>query len=290
MKVVTTRAELARARAELGTVGLVPTMGYLHEGHLSLVRAARGANDAVAVSIFVNPTQFGEGEDFERYPRDPERDLALLAAEGVDLVWVPTVDDVYPPGSATRVSVSGITDVLEGASRPGHFTGVATVVAILLNATRADRAYFGQKDAQQVLVVRRMVDDLAIPTRIVTVPTFREADGLAMSSRNVYLDEAQRAGATALVEALRAASREWTAGVRDGAALRAAMNEVLARQPQARPDYVSVADPDSLAELDTVDPTRGALCSLAVRFGTTRLIDNLLLEPEPTPAGNSAGE
>ncbi|GAB97318.1 pantoate--beta-alanine ligase [Kineosphaera limosa] len=290
MQVVTTRAELATARARLRQVGLVPTMGYLHEGHLSLVRAARAQNEAVVVSIFVNPTQFGAGEDFETYPRDTERDLQLLADAGVDLVWMPQVHDVYPPGASTSVLVSGLTDVLEGAHRPGHFTGVATVVAILLNATRADRAYFGQKDAQQVLVVRRMVDDLAIPTTIVTVPTHREGDGLAMSSRNVYLDEQQRPHATVLVQALTAASRAWSGGERDADRLRAAMTHVLAAEPLAQPDYVSVADPQTLAELSTIDPARGALCSLAVRFGRTRLIDNVVLSAADQSAVDSPAE
>lgn len=279
MKVVTTRSELAAARARLGRLGVVPTMGYLHAGHLSLVGRARMENDAVAVTIFVNPTQFGEGEDFETYPRDTERDLALLAEAGVDLVWTPTVADVYPPGACTSVSVEGLANVLEGAHRPGHFTGVATVVTILLNATRADRAYFGQKDAQQVLVVRRMVTDLAIPTTIVTVPTFRETDGLAMSSRNVYLDAQQRPHATVLVQALEAAVHAWSAGVVDGDLIRGRMMRVLEAEPLATADYVSVADPDTLDELHQVDPARGALCSLAVRFGRTRLIDNVLLPP-----------
>lgn len=280
MQVVTTRAEFAQARSQLsGSVGLVPTMGYLHEGHLSLVHRARFENDAVAVSIFVNPTQFGDARDLESYPRDTDRDLDLLRDAGVDLVWLPQVDDVYPPGFATSVAVEGITAVLEGAHRPGHFTGVATVVSILLNASRADRAYFGQKDAQQVLVVRRMVADLAIPVSIVTVPTFRERDGLAMSSRNVRLDARERRHATVLYQALDAAESAWTAGEVDGDALRAAMAQVLAADPLATPDYVSVADPESLAELDTVEASRGALCSLAVRFGATRLIDNVLLLP-----------
>lgn len=279
MKVVTTRDELSAARAGLGTLGVVPTMGYLHEGHLSLVRAARAENDAVAVTIFVNPTQFGEGEDFERYPRDPQRDLSLLEAEGVDLVWTPRVEDVYPAGFATSVSVSGLTSVLEGASRPGHFTGVATVVTILLNACRADVAYFGQKDAQQVLVVRRMVTDLAMPTRIVTVPTFRETDGLAMSSRNVYLDPEQRSHATVLVQALDAAVHAWSQGEEGADLIRRRMGAVLEAEPLARPDYVSVADPHTLAELERVDPAQGALCSMAVRFGATRLIDNVVLPP-----------
>ncbi len=279
MLVVTTRSELAAARARLGELGLVPTMGALHEGHLSLVRTARAENSAVAATIFVNPTQFSAGEDFETYPRDLDRDLSLLEAHGVDLVWTPGVDDVYPAGFATHVQVGGITGVLEGASRPGHFTGVATVVTILLNATRADRAYFGQKDAQQVLVVRRMVADLAIGTRILTVPTYREEDGLAMSSRNAYLDPAQRAAATVLVRALDAAVHSWSQGVVDADLIRGRMLAVLDDEPLAQPDYVSVADPANLAELSTLDPLRGALCSLAVRFGRTRLIDNVLLAP-----------
>lgn len=284
MLVVRTRSELSAARAEFADVGFVPTMGSLHEGHLSLVRAARSENSAVAVSIFVNPTQFAAGEDFETYPRDLDRDLALLEEQGVDLVWTPGVRDIYPDGASTSVSVAGLTSVLEGACRPGHFTGVATVVTILLNATRADRAYFGQKDAQQVLVVRRMVTDLAIPTQVVTVPTYREDDGLAMSSRNVYLDPEQRAHATVLVEALDAAAHAWSQGLTDADLIRGRMAAVLDAEPLGRADYVSVADPTTLAELREVDARRGALCSLAVRFGGTRLIDNVLLPPHDTAA------
>ena len=181
MRVVTTRDELSCARAELGTVGLVPTMGYLHDGHLSLVRAARSANDAVVVSIFVNPTQFGPGEDLASYPRDLDRDLAMLEAEGVDLVWTPRVEDVYPAGSSTHVSVGGVTEVLEGARRPGHFDGVATVCTILFGAVRPTRAYVGQKDAQQTVVIRRLVEDLALGLEVCVEPIRREPDGLAMS-------------------------------------------------------------------------------------------------------------
>lgn len=279
MRVVTTRAELADARAALGPVGLVPTMGYLHEGHLTLVREAKAAKDAVVVSIFVNPTQFGAGEDFDTYPRDTERDLALLEAEGVDVVWIPAVQDVYPPGSSTRVQVSGVTEVLEGAHRPGHFTGVATVVTILLNATRATRAYFGQKDAQQVAVVRRFVEDLALGVDIVTVPISREPDGLAMSSRNVRLTASERAIAPVLYRALQAAENAYDAGERHAAVLREAAQGVLATRTAVRPEYVSVADPGTLAELESVDPDEGALVSLAAHLGDTRLIDNVVLAP-----------
>ena len=278
MRVVTTRAELAEARAALGTVGFVPTMGFLHEGHLSLVRAARSENDDVVVSIFVNPTQFGPGEDFETYPRDTERDLALLEAEDVDVVWTPGVTDVYPAGSSTRVQVSGVSEVLEGAQRPGHFTGVATVVTILLGATRPTRAYFGQKDAQQVAVVRRFVDDLALGVPIVTVPIAREADGLAMSSRNVRLTAQERRVAPVLYRGLRAAEAAYASGERRAPALRAAVEQVLATEPALTPEYLSVAHPGTLAECETVDAA-GALVSLAARLGSVRLIDNVLLGP-----------
>lgn len=281
MKVVTTRAELAAARAEFGDLALVPTMGFLHEGHLSLVRAAKADRGAVAVSIFVNPTQFGPTEDLTSYPRDLERDLALLREAGADLVWTPEVADVYPPGFSTYVDVEGVTDVLEGAHRPGHFRGVATVVSILFNAVRPTAAYFGQKDAQQCVVLRKMVADLAMGIELVIAPTVREADGLAMSSRNAYLDEVHRGAATVLIRALRAAQAAWAGGETDAEALRSRMRAVLVAEPLADVNYVSVADPDTLAELTTVDPARGALASLAVRVGTPRLIDNLILAPLP---------
>ena len=279
MQVAITRADVATARAGLGTVGFVPTMGFLHEGHLSLVRQAKAENDSVVVSIFVNPTQFNDPGDLAAYPRDTERDLDLLRAQGVDLVWLPGVEDVYPPGFSSSVLVDGLTSVLEGAMRPGHFTGVATVVAILLGATRPQRAYFGQKDAQQLLVVQRMVADLAIGVEIVAVPTHREDDGLAMSSRNINLDPEQRARATTLSHALLAAETLWQKDELDADALRRAMSEVIAADPLADPDYISVADPHTLAELSLVDPARGALASLAVRYGPTRLIDNVVLRP-----------
>ncbi|WP_082176793.1 pantoate--beta-alanine ligase [Arsenicicoccus sp. oral taxon 190] len=279
MRVVTTRDELARARGDLGTVGFVPTMGYLHDGHLSLVRAARRANDSVVVSIFVNPTQFDPGEDLDSYPRDLDRDLAMLEAEGVDLVWTPRVEDVYPPGSSTRVTVGGVTDVLEGARRPGHFDGVATVCTILFRAVRPTRAYFGQKDAQQTVVIRRLVRDLALGLEVCVEPIRREPDGLAMSSRNTYLSTAERAVAPVLHRALLAAQEAYAAGHRQASDLLEAAHAVLATEPAVAVEYVSLADPDTLAELDEVDPGRGPLVSLAARLGRTRLIDSLVLAP-----------
>lgn len=276
MRVVHTIAE-ARAvrRALAGTWGFVPTMGYLHEGHLSLVRRARAENDHVAVSIFVNPTQFGPHEDYNRYPRDLERDLRLLEPLGVDLVFAPSVEEMYPPGFQTWVIVEEVSRPLEGASRPGHFRGVATVVTKLFNIIQPDRAYFGQKDAQQTVVIRRMVQDLNIPVEIVVCPTVREPDGLAMSSRNTYLSPEERQAATVLFRALQAAKARYEAGEREAERLREAMREVIGAEPLARLDYVSVADPETLQELSRVEER--ALLSLAVYIGQTRLIDNILL-------------
>ncbi len=277
MRVIATIEEFRAARAALhGTVGLVPTMGYLHEGHLSLVRRARAENDNVITTIFVNPTQFSPAEDLARYPRDLPRDLALLEAEKVDLVFAPDVAEMYPPGFGTFVDAGPITAPLEGAARPGHFRGVATVVCKLFNITTPHRAYFGQKDAQQTLVIRRMTLDLNLPVEIVVCPIVREPDGLAMSSRNVYLNPEERRAATVLFRALQAAQDRFRAGERNGDALRAAMRAVIDAEPLARADYVSVADLDDLHELEEV--TSRALASLAVRIGTTRLIDNCLLE------------
>jgi len=266
---------LRRKDGMRGDVGLVPTMGYLHEGHLSLVRAARAQNEHVVVSIFVNPTQFGPGEDFERYPRDEERDLELLRADGVDVVFMPSADEMYPSGAPTFVEVEGVTDVLEGAHRPGHFRGVTTVVAMLFNIIEPRRAYFGRKDAQQLVVVRKLVRDLHLDIEIVPAPIVREADGLAMSSRNAYLSPEERKAALVLSRALRRAEELSRGGERDGERLRAAMRELIARDPLARVDYVSVADAESLRELERVDGP--ALASLAVRIGRTRLIDNTIL-------------
>jgi pantoate--beta-alanine ligase len=277
MQIIETIGAFRKARARFDRLGLVPTMGYLHEGHLSLVRQARDECGAVAVSIFVNPTQFSPSEDLARYPRDLERDLRLLGQERADLVFAPSVEEIYPPGFSTVVDVQGVTEMLEGAARPGHFAGVATVVCKLLNIAQATRAYFGQKDAQQSVVVRKMARDLNIPTEIVVCPTVREPDGLAMSSRNVYLSPEERRSATALYRALRAAQERYAAGERSGAALRHAMRAVIGAEPLARAEYISAADPLTLRELDEVTAD-GVLLSLAVRFGKTRLIDNLLLE------------
>ena len=274
-----------RRRQGAATLGFVPTMGFLHEGHLELVRRARRENDHTAVSIFVNPTQFGPTEDLSRYPRDLERDLALLRAEDVAFVFVPTEAVMYPPDFQTRVLVGGVTQPLEGARRPTHFEGVATVVAKLFNIVRPARAYFGQKDAQQTVVVRQMVRDLNLDLDVVICPTVREADGLAMSSRNKYLEGAQRPAATVLHRSLQAASGLWLAGARDGEALREAMRAVLAAEPLARVDYVSAADPMTLAEWEgAISPGAGVLLSMAVFVGQTRLIDNFLLT-DPEPAG-----
>jgi pantoate--beta-alanine ligase len=251
-------------------------MGWLHDGHRALIRQARAESATTVVTIFVNPRQFGDPSDLDQYPRNEARDIAICEAEGVDIVFAPPVEEIYPPGSDTTVSVGALAGVLEGAARPGHFDGVATVVAILFDLVGAERAYFGQKDAQQVLVIRRMAADLAIPIEVIGCPTVREPDGLALSSRNVHLSTEERAAAPVLRRALLAARARWEGGERDGDALRAAMRDSLAAESLANVDYVSVADASTLAELDEVDGA--ALLSLAVRFGATRLIDN-----EPLP-------
>jgi pantoate--beta-alanine ligase len=279
MKTVTTIAEFRQARQALpASLGLVPTMGYLHAGHLSLVSAARRECASVAASIFVNPTQFGPNEDLAAYPRDLPRDLKLLEDAGVDLVWTPTPEIMYPPGYQTWVTVEEVTQPLEGGMRPGHFRGVATVVAKLFNAVQPDRAYFGQKDAQQVVVIRQMVRDLNFPLEIVVCPIVREPDGLALSSRNVYLDPAQRQAATVLHRALQRAVQAFQSGERQAPALRRIMTETIEAEPLARLQYVSCADADSLQELQG-PLTRRALLSMAVYLGKTRLIDNMLIEP-----------
>jgi pantoate--beta-alanine ligase len=275
MQVLKTVAEVRAARARLPDLGLVPTMGYLHEGHLSLVRRAKAECAAVAASIFVNPTQFGPNEDLSRYPRDVPRDLGLLEAAGVDIVFVPEPAEMYPPGFDTRICVGGVTDVLEGDVRPGHFDGVATVVAKLFNLVQPTRAYFGQKDAQQCAVIRKLVRDLDIPVEIVVAPTVREPDGLALSSRNSYLTPDQRAAAPAIYQALSATRALFDAGERDPEALREAVRARLGREPSIQIDYVSVAGPVSLRELSAVEGA--ALASVAVRLGGTRLIDNVML-------------
>ena len=251
-------------------------MGWLHAGHRTLIARARAENATTVVSIFVNPLQFSDPADLERYPRNEARDVAICAEEGADLVFAPSVDEVYSPGHDTSVRVGAVSEPLEGAARPGHFDGVATVVAILFNVVGADRAYFGQKDAQQLLVIRRMATDLAISTEVVAHPTVREPDGLAMSSRNVHLSPIQRATAPVVRRALLAGRARWESGERSADAIRAAMHATLAAEPLAAPDYVSVADANTLQELTTIDGP--ALLSMAVRFGSTRLIDN-----EPIP-------
>jgi pantoate--beta-alanine ligase len=277
MNTVTTIAELRARRAQLpAPVGLVPTMGYLHEGHLSLVRAARSQCVSVVVSIFVNPAQFGPNEDLSAYPRDLERDLELLGAEGVYLVWIPTPEVMYPRGYQTWVAVEELTLPLEGEKRPGHFRGVTTVVAKLFNAVRPHKAYFGQKDAQQAVVIRRMARDLDFDLEVIVCPIVREADGLAMSSRNAYLGPEERRAATVLYRALRAAEVAFRRGERDAGALRRVMTEVIEAEPLARVQYVSCADPDSLVEIPGRIVGR-ALLSLAVYVGTTRLIDNVMI-------------
>ena len=279
MRVLRTRAELRDALAEAPRpVGLVTTMGWLHDGHRALIRRARQDSATTVVTTFVNPRQFNEASDYTRYPRNEAQDLAIIESEDADLVFAPDVREIYPEGFDTTVSVGAVAQPLEGAARPGHFDGVATVVAILFGLVRADRAYFGQKDAQQVMVIRRMADDLAIGTEVVTCPTIREPDGLAMSSRNVHLSPDERAAATVLRRALLAARDGWAAGERSADALRKAMRDELATEPLADVDYVSVADGRTLAELETIDGP--ALASLAVRFGSTRLIDNELLDED----------
>jgi len=277
LRIVRTRAELREALASAERpVGLVPTMGWLHEGHRALIHRARSENATTVVSIFVNPRQFGDPADLEKYPRSEARDVALCTEEGVDLIFAPSVEEVYPPGFETTVKAGDVAVRLEGAARPGHFDGVATVVAILFDLVGAEHAYFGQKDAQQLLVIRRMALDLALPTEVIACPTVREPDGLAMSSRNVHLSPDERAAAPVIHRALAAARAKLARGERSAEALRGEMRRVLAEEPLADPEYVSVADGTTLRELDTVDGP--ALLSMAVRFGSTRLIDNELIE------------
>lgn len=279
MKIVSTVEEVRAERWSdpYLTWGLVPTMGALHEGHLSLVRRARAENDRVGVSVFVNPIQFNQRDDMEKYPRQLEQDAALLEAEGVDLIWAPPENEVYPPGFQTYVTVEDIAQPLEGASRPGHFRGVATVVAKLFHVFEPMRAYFGQKDAQQVAVLRQMVRDLAFHVDLVVCPIVREPDGLAMSSRNARLNPQERTAALVLSRALNTARDEWAQGRREADHLRRTMQTVIQAEPLARIDYVSVADPFTLREIN--GPAEWALLSMAVFIGEIRLIDNLIVEP-----------
>ena len=258
-----------------GSVGFVPTMGYLHDGHLALVKQARAENSVVVASIFVNPTQFGPTEDFKAYPRDTERDLAVLRKEKTDIVFMPSAEEMYPEGFSSWVEVEKVTDQLEGSCRPGHFKGVATVVAKLFNIVEPTRAYFGQKDAQQVLVIKKMVADLNMNLEVIVSPTVRESDGLAMSSRNIYLNPQERQAATVLFKALTLAQNTFKKGERNAETIRQQMASLISKEPLAKIEYVSIADTQTLEELSKID--RPALTSLAVRIGKTRLIDNVLV-------------
>jgi len=277
MKVIEKIAEMKEVRRRLaGPVGLVPTMGYFHEGHLSLVRRARAENSSVVVSIFVNPTQFGQKEDFKGYPRDTGRDLALLEKERADIVFMPSAAEMYPPRFDSWLDVGGVAGRLEGASRPGHFRGVTTVCAKLFNIIQPTRAYFGQKDAQQTLIIEKMVADLNMNLEIATLPTVREPDGLAMSSRNTCLNPGERQAAAVLYQALTLAQKLWSQGEKDAGRLRQEMRVLIEKEPLVEIDYVSVADVGTLDEMDAVRTP--ALVSLAVKIGKTRLIDNIVLE------------
>jgi len=277
MKVVETIDEMRQLRRQLAEpVGLVPTMGYLHEGHLSLVRRARAENPSIVVSLFVNPAQFGPQEDFNAYPRDLQRDLAMLEKEKTDIVFMPPVAEMYPPQFNSWVEVGKVTERLEGASRLGHFRGVATVCAKLFNIVQPTRAYFGQKDAQQTIVIKKMAAELNMDLEIVALPTVREPDGLAVSSRNAYLNPEERRAATVLYRALSLAQQLWSQGERDAEHIRQQMTALIQKEPLATISYVSIADAETLEELDRVEP--GALVSLAVKIGRTRLIDNVVVE------------
>ncbi|MCJ7604712.1 MAG: pantoate--beta-alanine ligase [Dehalococcoidales bacterium] len=276
MKIVETIAEYRKLRAELPEpVGFFPTLGFLHEGHLSLVRRAHEENESVVVSIFVNPTQFGPTEDLDKYPRDYERDLAMLEPY-TDVVFMPSPAEMYPPNYDTWVDVETVTGVLEGASRPGHFRGVATVCAKLFSIVQPARAYFAQKDAQQLLVIKKMVKELNMPLEIVTCPTVREPDGLAMSSRNTFLTTEQRRASVILNKSLVMAGEMWQIGEHDAGTIRKAVTDLIKTEPLAEIDYISVANTETLRELEGEHAS--ALVSMAVRFGNTRLIDNITLE------------
>jgi pantoate--beta-alanine ligase len=271
------RHEVARAREAGLTIGLVPTMGALHDGHTSLIQAARQETGFVVVSIFVNPTQFGPKEDFSRYPRTPDQDLAICTGAGVNLVFLPEASIIYPPGFRTFVEVRDLQDILEGASRPGHFRGVATVVLKLFNIVRPDIAYFGQKDFQQVRIIQQMVRDLDLPVQLRICPIVRQADGLALSSRNRYLGPDQRRYATVLFRALEEVRAVFEAGERDARRLRRGMVAAIEATPAAVLDYAVIVDADSLQPVDAIQ--REVLVALAVKFGSIRLIDNLKLYP-----------
>jgi pantoate--beta-alanine ligase len=291
MQIVTSREQMvsiARLDQRLGsTIGFVPTMGALHEGHLSLMREARAQCDVLVVSVFVNPTQFGPAEDFAKYPRDLDKDAALLIGEDVDYLFAPAVTAIYPPGFSTYVTVEGLSEQLEGASRQGHFRGVATVVAILLNIVRPDVAFFGQKDAQQAAVLKLMVRDLAFDTKVIVLPIVREESGLALSSRNAYLTDEQKSAATVLHRGLSHARSAYESGERNGVRLLELVRSTIAAEPLARIDYVSLNDAETLEPLEHI-AERPALLSLAVYLGKTRLIDNMVLgQTEKQEAANA---
>ena len=287
MLILTSAAEVTAVSKEAHRagkrVGFVPTMGALHEGHLSLVRTARAQSDVVIASVFVNPKQFGPNEDFSRYPRDPERDSAMLAAEKTDYLFLPSVEEMYPPGETTWVTVEGITDKLDGRSRPGHFRGVTTVVAKLFNIVQPDFAFFGQKDAAQVAIVSKMVRDLNFDARIVVCPIVREADGLAMSSRNAYLTPEQRKRATVLSRALMRVQSLVDRGEASSARLMVAGTQVMAEEPAVKLEYFEIVDRETLDPVS--DVSRGALIAVAASVGTTRLIDNIVVSGKGTAEG-----
>ncbi len=277
MKIVESVSEMKRARRQMNeAVGFVPTMGFLHEGHLELVRRAKRDNPFAVVSIFVNPAQFGPKEDFTAYPRDIPRDVAMLETVGTDILFMPAPREIYPPGFSSWVDVEKVTDRLEGAARPGHFRGVATVCNKLFNIVEPDKAYFGQKDAQQCVVIKRMVDDLNMNLEIIIVPTVRESDGLAMSSRNTYLKPDERRAAVVLSRSLELARKLWAGGERNAGKIRQAMTNLIDQEPLANIDYVSIADAGTLEELSVITPP--ALVSLVVKIGKPRLLDNTILE------------
>ena len=275
------RAALSQARRDGRTIGLVPTMGAFHEGHLTLMRQAKSENDVVVVTLFVNPTQFNDLDDFDRYPRDPERDTQMAQAEGVDFLFTPTPEEVYPKGFDTVVVVRALSERLEGASRPGHYAGVATVVTKLLSMAGADKAYFGEKDWQQLQIIKTLAQDLDIPTEIVSVPTVREPDGLALSSRNVRLTPEQRQAARVIPAALDNAQSIADTGVLDSYQLAAWMRQTIEVQPLAKVDYAVVVSPDTLQEVGTIE--EGAVALIAATFGKVRLIDARLLRPASGP-------
>ncbi|MCW3489977.1 pantoate--beta-alanine ligase [Dethiobacter alkaliphilus] len=274
--ITTLRQHIKKARQAGKTVGFVPTMGYLHPGHLSLLHQARNENDLTVLSIFVNPLQFGVGEDYEEYPRDLEADAAQAETAGCDLIFAPTVKEMYPKGYATFVDVERLTETLCGASRPGHFRGVTTVVTKLFNIVTPDRAYFGQKDAQQALVLRKMARDLNMDLQVLIMPTIREKDGLAMSSRNTYLSPEERTQATVLSRSLRQAQEKIKHGERDANKITEFITQTIQSEPLANIDYVAIVDTDEIKPTETINGQ--TLIALAVRFGKTRLIDNIIVE------------